>query len=243
MASSRRRSGGARSGGTVKLPSSHKVSRKRVSASSSAAARAESESGGRLGASVASGASSIRRRSLASATRYADTSASACVAVSSWRVMAARTMPCSLCVSMASASATDGPMVPSQTAALPCGPRRLARSSRRSTQLVLRPHRSATTRSDSPSSSTSDATMRASSSAVSVRGGAFVARMRRLWSTGDDTGSTTTGTRRCPAACQRARRLCPSSTSYWPAPISATRKGNSAGGGPCSCSRPGRRCA
>ena len=85
-------------------------------------------------------------------------------------------------------------MVPSQTAALACGPRRLESSSRRSTQVVLRPHSSATARAESPSSSTSDATMRASSSAVSVRGGAFAARMSRLCSAGDDKGSTTTGT-------------------------------------------------
>lgn len=242
MASSRRRSGGASSGGTVKVSSSRKVSWKRASASSSAAARAESEAGARLGASVASGSSSIQRRSLASATRYADTSVSAWLAVSSWRVMVASTKPCSSCVSWASASATEDPMVPSQTAALACGPRRLASSSRRSTQLVLCPHSSATARADSPSSSTSDATRRASSSAVNVRGGAFAARMRRLCSTGDDTGSTTTGTWRCPAACQRASRLCPSSTSYWPSPASATRRGNSAtGGAPCGCSRPGRR--
>lgn len=241
MASSRRRSGGARSGGMVKVSSSHKVSWKRVSASSRAEALAESDSGGRLGAHVASGSSSIRRRSVASATRYADTSASACCAVSSWRVMATSTTPCSSCASLASASATEGPMVPSQTAVLACGPRRLASSSRRSTQVVFRLHSSATARTDSPSLSTRDATMRASSSAVNMRGGAFAARMSRLWSTGDDEGSTTTGTWLCPAARQRARRLCPSSTSYRPSPASATRRGNSAASGPCGCSRPGRR--
>jgi hypothetical protein len=85
-------------------------------------------------------------------------------------------------------------MVPSQTAALAFCPRRLESSSRRSTQVVLRPHSSATARTESPSSSTSDATMRASSSAVSVRGGAFAASMSRLCSTGVDKGSTTTGT-------------------------------------------------
>jgi hypothetical protein len=85
-------------------------------------------------------------------------------------------------------------MLPSQTAAPAFCPRRLASSSRRSTQVVLRPHNSATARADSPSSSISDATMRASSSAVSVRGGAFAARMSRLCSTAADAGSTTTGT-------------------------------------------------
>lgn len=85
-------------------------------------------------------------------------------------------------------------MVPSQTAALACGPRRLASSNRRSTHVVLRPDSSATARADSPSSSTNDATMRASSSAVSVRGGVFATRMSRLCSTGEASGSTTTGT-------------------------------------------------
>jgi len=65
----------------------------------------------------------------------------------------------------------------------------------------------------SPSSSASEQATFASSSAVTVRGGALAKSSSRLCSAAEAGRSTTTGTAVAPCSRQRERRLKPSRTS------------------------------
>ena len=97
--------------------------------------------------------------------------------------------------------------------------------SRPSTQAVVCPSSRAIAFGVRPSSSASDETTCASSSAVRVRGGALAASKSRLCSMLSVEDSTTTGTSSHPSSCQRRRRLKPSTTSHPPAELATTRKG------------------
>jgi len=106
-------------------------------------------------------------------------------------------------------------------------------ASPRASSSLRRIHRSARPRSlrsanrDSPSSSESDFTTRASSMALKVRAGAFADSIRAFAPTENDpvTDSTTTGTTGKPIIFQPASRLNPSTTSSSPSCPCATRIG------------------
>jgi hypothetical protein len=93
------------------------------------------------------------------------------------------------------------------------GERRMPSARRRSTQSRLRPSKCAAVRGETLSSWTSEQTTRASSIAVSVRGGALAQRISRLCAIADSAGSITTGTSWWPCFCQRSSRLNPSRIS------------------------------
>lgn len=78
------------------------------------------------------------------------------------------------------------------------------------------------------SSSLSERTTFASSSAVTVRGGALASSSSRLCSAAEAGRSTTTGTEVAPRSRQRERRLKPSRTSKPPSESATTRRGSSA---------------
>lgn len=91
--------------------------------------------------------------------------------------------------------------------------RRVANSRRRATQCGFFANRCPTARTVKWSSAMSDATMRASSSAVTVRGGALATNMSRLWSMAESGRSTIAGMVRRPASRQRSKHLKPSRIS------------------------------
>lgn len=95
----------------------------------------------------------------------------------------------------------------------------------------------------SPSSSASEPTTLASSSAVTVRGGALAKSSSRLCSTVEPGRSMTTGTAVAPCSRQRSRRLKPSRTSKPPPAAGATRSGNSASCSGAPLLSPGRSLA
>jgi hypothetical protein len=78
-----------------------------------------------------------------------------------------------------------------------------------------------------PSSLKREWTTRASSMALSVRGGALAQRRRSFASTDVSAASITTGTSVVPSAFQRSRRLKPSTTSSFLSTLRTTRSGSS----------------
>lgn len=104
------------------------------------------------------------------------------------------------------------------------------------------PSRRAVAFSVRPSSRIRERTTSASSSTVSVRGGAFAARSRRLCSARLAACSMTTAIVTLPCSRHRARRLKPSKTSKR-SPTAATRIGRSVSGSNAAHVEPGRSAA
>jgi hypothetical protein len=90
-------------------------------------------------------------------------------------------------------TATERARLPLSTRWHNSGERRRAKRSRRSTQVFFRPSSFEIAVGESPSSSASEATTRASSMPLVVLRGEFAARIRALRAM-PETGSTTTGT-------------------------------------------------
>lgn len=242
-AARRRPSAGARSAGSAKARSAASVSWKSARRCSSATARGVRLGAGAAGRRAARGSAARSRRSRASPTRQACTSVSASRARRSWRVTAASTASWSAGGNAHSACASVGPMARVVSAVAAVGERPVASDRRCATQVGLCWSARAAPATVSPSSVRSDATTRASSSGVRVRGGALAARRRHLSSTRLPGRSTTTGTSVRPASRQHASRLKPSRTSKCPSSVGATRSGSSARSSTVGGGVPGRSAA
>jgi len=242
-ASRRLRSGGGRSSGSAKVASCSSALRQSVSVCSRTMVR-EDQALCRLAwdRTTWSGSLSSRRRSRSSAARYAATNrvhsragswcCSAVCRIASW----------SLVPSVLSAQAKVGPSSPRDSFWAATVPSCDLSLSRRSTQSVVWPSSRPIVLGVRPSSSASDETTWAWSSAVMVRRGALAANKSRLCSTLSAEASRTTGICCSPCACQRRMRLNPSITSQPPAGLATTRTGKSAtaAGRERSGSTPGR---
>ena len=213
-ASSRRRSAGAKSSGSVKSRKSCSAALSRPSSASRSRARGESVWLRAVsGRNRPSGSRSSSRRSFSSARCQACTRASASRCLSWWWLMAPSTQSCSSCASRVSSWPSVGPMMPRPSSSCARGDNRRPSARRRSTHGRWCPSSRPMAVGPSCSSSRSEQTTRASSSAVVVRRGALATSSRRLHCALDRAPSTTTGTVRWPCSRQRASRLRPSSTS------------------------------
>ena len=132
-------------------------------------------------------------------------------------------------------------MRPSSSLLWATGASLVARACRRATQLLRRPSSLATALAVMPSSWMRESMTRASSMALTVRGGALACSRSRFVSTGSRGCSTTTGTWLAPCAFQRSRRLRPSMTSKEPSAWGTTRRGSSDRPSSADRDRPGPR--
>ena len=107
--------------------------------------------------------------------------------------MATMSASCSRSATSESACASEGPIVPLASRSCAAVDSRVPSASREDTQRTRLPKRRATAVRVSPSSSRSEQTTRASSSGVSVRGGALASSNSRLCSRAPVACSTTTG--------------------------------------------------
>ncbi len=181
----------------------------------------------RGGRTRSSGSSSKRLRSLPqSVARHALISASPSCTLNRWRSTDATTLSCASWGSAHSACAKVGPSVPVSTRRCAAADRCEANASRAATHCCLRPVTSAMPAIVRPSCR-SASTTRASSIAVSVRGGAFADSSATFALVGSEQLSITTGTEVAPAARQCSSRLKPSITSSR-SPSRTTRIGSSA---------------
>lgn len=142
--------------------------------------------------------------------------------------MASKTATCSSGASAQSACASETPRCPRSTRRCSGGQSRSANNKRPPTQRGLLPSNAATTFVPAPFVFRSAATIRASSMALSVRGGALAASTLDSVTAGELRSSMTTGTVCTPLARACCRRLKPSTTSKKPSPVGVTRSGISA---------------
>ncbi len=245
MASRRRCSAGASSAGIWNVASSSRARTMRCKSASSCVAVDDSVGwDASLLRRYSSGERSSCFRSTVSAARKASMSILASRPLMPCSRMLLSSALCSPCGSDVSAYASVGPIAPDAISCSTDGESRVPIALRRATQSGFRPNRRATAVVVRPSSSTSEQTTRASSSAVVVRPGALTASISRLCSTLRAGDSTTTGTIVAPCSRHRCTRLNPSRTSNTSFSLvsgqGATRSGSSL---PCSArggTAPGR---
>jgi len=209
---------------------------------SSSTERGETAAAG-AGRSRPRGSRKSWQRSASSATPKASTSSKLSRAVSPCRSAQSRSLSCSWGFSSHRARASVGPMPRRASLCCTAGDKREPIARRASTQPALCPNSRAMPLAVSPSCSTSEQTTFASSSAVTVRGGALAKSSRRLCSAAEAGRSTTTGTLVAPCSRQRSRRLKPSRTSKPPSSVGATRSGSSASCSGAPGPSPGRSLA
>lgn len=224
----------------AKAARSSRARRMERSRCSSPAARGETAAGSGPGRSRPSGSRSSARRSVASALPKSSTRHSASRAERPWRSAHSRSWPWASWSTSHRARARVGPMARRASRSAPAGDSREPSARRDSTQPLLWPSSRPMPEAVSPSSLASEQTTRASSRAVTVRGGALASSSRRFCSAAETGRSTTTGTRVAPCSRQRSRRLKPSRTSKPPSSQGATRSGSSASCTGAHWASPGR---